>query len=241
MTAAHDYLDAVQAHVDRLVQTQHDVIEQVADRVAASIADGGVVHVFGTGHSQLVALEAGERAAGLAAVNAIADAALSPAQGRRAAATERLEGYGEVVVATEDLRAGEVLLVVSNSGLNAVPVDVALAASRLGLLVVAVTSRAHSEAATPRHRSGRRLLDVADLVVDTGSPVGDGALRSDDGVATGPLSTLLSIAAVHAITARVAELLPAEGRAAVLTSQNLDVGIDVNDELYARYADRRRT
>lgn len=239
-TAAHDYLEVVRTHVSRIAAEQTVEIEQVAQRLAASIASGGVLHVFGTGHSQLVALEMAERAAGLGAVHAIADPALSPIQGRRAAATERLSGYGDIVVATEDLRAGEVIAIVSNSGLNAVPIDVAIAASRLGLFVVAVTSRPYSEAASSRHPSGKRLFDVADVTLDTGSPAGDGALHLDDGTVTGPLSSILSMTVLHAVGSRTAQLLADEGRASVLVSQNLDVDPDVNAELFTRYADRRR-
>lgn len=240
MTAIGDFLQGLVGKLSQLEVEQHEAIEQVAGQVATSIAEGGVLHVFGTGHSQLVALELCDRAAGLGAVRSIYDPALSPVQARRAAATERLAGYAQVVLSTEELRAGETLLIVSNSGVNAVPVDVALAAKEQGLCVVAVTSVAQSTSAPIRHDSGKRLLDVADVVIDTGAPAGDGILALDDGAAAGPVSSLLSVAVLHAITARTAELLLARGHPApMLVSQNLDVSDDVNDHLYARYADRR--
>lgn len=237
MSAADRYLEVLGAGVARLRSDLAPEIERVAERVAASLERGGVLHLFGTGHSQLVALELAGRAAGLAAVNAIADPALSPALGQRAAATERLPGYGEVVLDDEDLRPGEVLVVISNSGINPVPIDVASGARERGLFVVAVTSVAHSRETASRHPSGQRLLDVVDTVLDTGVPRGDGALTVD-GVAVGPLSTGLSMAVLHAMVCRVAEQLAGGvGDLPVLVSQNLD-DVDVNGALYERFADR---
>lgn len=241
MTAATVYLDTLRQLLADSGQRAAAEMEAAAQRIADSLSTGGVLHVFGTGHSQLVALELAERAAGLAAVNAMAVPALSPVDGRRAAATERLAGYGSLVVEHEDLRAGEVLVVVSNSGINAVPVEVAAAARERGLFVVAVTSRAHSLAAGSRHPTGLRLLDVADLVLDTGVPPGDAAVALPGGPPTGPLSTVTAAAMLHAVTSRAAELMAAAGdEPPVLTSQNLD-DHGVNEGLFARFAHRTRS
>jgi uncharacterized phosphosugar-binding protein len=238
VNGADAYLTALQRQLAALAQRGSAELETAADRIAASLAEGGVLHVFGTGHSQLAALETAERAAGLAAVNAIALPALSPLEGGRAAATERLHGYAEVVLDGEDLRRGEVLVVVSNSGVNAVPIEVAIGAAERGLFVVAVTSRAHSVAAPVRHVSGKRLHEVADLTIDTGTPAGDAAVELADGTPTGPLSTILASAALHAVLTRAAERLVESGAGApVLLSQNLTEH-DVNRELFDRYAVR---
>lgn len=237
MTAATAYLAYLRQLLD---PAGTDIVEAAARRIADCLGAGGVLHVFGTGHSQLVALELAERAAGLAAVNAIAVPALSPTEGRRAAATERLTGYGDVIAEAEDLRAGEVLVVISNSGVNPVPIEVALAGRDRGLCVVAVTSRAHSLAATSRHPAGLRLLDTADLVLDTGVPAGDAAVELPGAAPTGPLSTVVAAALLHATTARAAELLAAAGTSPpTLVSQNLAAD-DVNAALFARFADRTR-
>jgi uncharacterized phosphosugar-binding protein len=238
VSAADRYLRALQERLLDLAARERDHVEAAAERIAASIADGGILHVFGTGHSQLVALELAERAAGLAAVHAIAPSALSPVEGGRAASTERLHGYGEVVLGGEDLRAGEVLIVVSNSGINPVPLEVAAGAAVRGLFVVAVTSRTQSLAAPARERSGRRLHELADLTIDTGTPAGDAAVELCDGTPTGPLSTILASAALHAVLTRAAELLvESGGQAPILRSQNLSEQ-DLNRELFDRYAPR---
>jgi uncharacterized phosphosugar-binding protein len=238
VNAADRYLRALQEHLLDLADRERGHIEDVAERIAESIADGGIVHVFGTGHSQLVALEVAERAAGLAPVNAIAPSALAPVEGGRAAATERLHGYGEVVLDGEDLRTGEVLIVVSNSGINPVPVEVAAGAAKRGLFVVAVTSRSQSHAAPARERAGRRLHELADLTIDTGTPAGDAAVELGDGTPAGPLSTVLASAALHAVLTRAAELIAESGEhAPILRSQNLSEQ-DLNRALFDRYASR---
>lgn len=237
MNGAGRYLDVLRGHIEALDALLPD-LDRISETISASLRESGVLHVFGTGHSQLVALELAGRAAGLAAVNAIADPALSPMRGQRAAATERLADYGKLIVDAEDLRAGEVLIVVSNSGINPVPIDVALGAKERGLFVVALVSAEHGRATPSRHLSGMRLADVADAVVDTGTPAGDGALTVND-VAVGPLSTVVSIAILHALVCRVAERLAADGGdVGILVSQNLRHGVDVNDALYERFSDR---
>src|SRR5215212_6772937 len=112
--------------LDRYVDAASHALGEAAAMVAASVAAGGVLHLFGAGHSQLLVLDAFTRAGGLACVNPILDPALSPATGLELARVERTSGRAAAVLEGEDLRPGEVVLVVSNSGVNAVPVEIAL-------------------------------------------------------------------------------------------------------------------
>ncbi|PRY00948.1 sugar isomerase domain-containing protein [Allonocardiopsis opalescens] len=236
--AAHAYFAAVRELLDRAEEAEAGAIEAGARAVAASIAAGGMLHLFGSGHSQLAATEPTARAGGLAPVNVIADPALSPLTPERVSVTERLHGYAGATLALADLRAGEVLIVVSNSGINPVPVEIALGARERGLTVIAVTSLAHSTATASRHRDGHRLFEVADIVIDTHSPAGDTTV-SAGGVATGAVSTILSCAVIHALTSRVVQLLAeTEAEVPVLVSQNLDRVDDHNDRLLSRYRGR---
>lgn len=239
MNAAERYLQIAAAAVDRL-RGQDEQIERAAQLLATSIEQGGVLHVAGSGHSQLVALELAVRAGGLAAVQAIADPALGPGAGSLAGHLERLPGYASAVLEASDCRAGEVLVVVSNSGINPVPVELAREGRDRGLHVVAVTSLAHAGSVASRHPDGHRMHDLAEIVIDTGAPPGDTALQVA-GLGIGPLSTQLGIAVLHAMTCRVVELLAGRGPGApVLISQNLEHGPDVNAALLARYRDRGR-
>ncbi|MBV1940237.1 sugar isomerase domain-containing protein [Streptomyces sp. BV286] len=206
MNADLVYFAALQENLTALATAERPAIERAARAVADSVAAGGVVHYFGSGHSQLVAIEPLLRAGGLAPVNVIADPALSPVAPRHAGAAERVSGYAAAILSTADIRAGEVVVVVSNSGINAVPVEFALGVRELGAIVVAVTSRAHSLAAGSRHAEGLRLLDVADIVIDTHGRPGDAVVPLGD-LTVGALSTVVGAAIVNAMTCRAAELL----------------------------------
>jgi uncharacterized phosphosugar-binding protein len=237
------YVAAAAGALAEVAATQAEALEEAAGLVAVSVADGGMLHLFGAGHSQLLALDAYVRAGGLACVNPILDPALSPAAGLELARVERTEGHGAALLAGEDLRPGEVVLIASNSGVNAVPVEVALGCRERGLAVVALTNLEQSKATAPRHPSGARLHELADVVIDNRCPAGDAALALGSGERVGPLTTVVGAAVVAALCARVAELLGERGRRPpVLTSQNLDgfPAAERNAELLAPYQARTR-
>ena len=237
------YAEAARHVLGEVAATQGGALEVAARLVADSVAAGGMLHLFGAGHSQLLALDAYARAGGLACVNPILDPALSPANGLELAGVERTEGRAAVILEGEDLRPGEVVLVVSNSGVNAVPVEVALGCRERGLLVVALTNFEQARATAPRHASGARLHELADVVIDNRCPPGDAAITLPSGDRVGPLTTVVGAAVVTALCSRVAELLAERGqRPPVLASQNLDGGDAVreNAERMRPYRDRVR-
>ena len=237
MTAIARYMAALN---ERLAAVDVHQIERVGELIAEQIRLGNVIHVFGSGHSQLVAMEVAARAGGLASVHAIIDPALAPGLPDRAGLTERLSGYAHVTGQLCDLRAGELLIVFSNSGINPVPIEFADLAKHLGLTVIAVTSRNASEHAVSRDASGRRLLDVADLVLDTGTPVGDTTLLAA-GHPTGPVSTILAAAVFHAAVARAVEIVGEEGiEPPLLMSLNSGSNETANADVSARFAARMR-
>jgi uncharacterized phosphosugar-binding protein len=237
------YFEAAGRVLAEVAATQAEPLEAAARLVAGSAAAGGVLHLFGAGHSQLLALDAFVRAGGLACVNPILDPSLSPAAGLEVARAERTEGLAAAILAGEDLRPGEVVLVASNSGVNAVPVEVALGCRERGLRVVALTNLEQAKAAAPRHPSGARLHELADVVIDNRCPPGDAAITLASGDRVGPLTTVVGAAVVAALCARVAELLLEQGhRPLVLASQNLDgrPAVQDNAELVRPYLDRVR-
>jgi uncharacterized phosphosugar-binding protein len=237
------YVDAASRVLGEVAATQGGALEVAARLVADSVAAGGMLHLFGAGHSQLLGLDAYVRAGGLACVHPILDPALSPATGLELARAERTEGLGASLVDGEDLRPGEVVLIASNSGVNAAPVEVALGCRERGLRVVALTNLEQAKATAPRHSSGARLHELADVVIDNRCPTGDAALTLASGDRVGPLTTVVGAAVVAALCARVAELLAERGQPAlVLTSQNLDgvPAAERNAELLAPYLARMR-
>jgi uncharacterized phosphosugar-binding protein len=229
------YASGVCSLIETFTATQGPAIERAAGLVGESLADEGVLHIFGTGHSQMAAQEIYLRAGGLAAVNAILDGNLSFYGITNSDRLERLEGYAEILLGEQDLRPGEVVIVVSNSGLNAVPIEAARLAQERGCRVVAVTSQRSYASLPSRHSSGARLADFADAVIDTGTPAGD-ALVAIPGLtgAAGPVSTILSALALQCVVTEVIAQASAEGRALpVFQSSNVPGGDDHNAQTAA--------
>src|SRR5215213_5343085 len=162
--------------IELLTTEQLGSIRGAADMVARVIREDGIVHVFGTGHSHVLAEEALYRAGGLAPVNAILDPGLMLRDGALASTRlERVSGYADIVAGNYTLSPGDVLVVASNSGVNAVPVEMAMLGKRAGLTVIAISSLRYSQATAPAEAVGRRLLEVADLTLDNLGDPGDAA------------------------------------------------------------------
>ena len=202
-----------------------DRIGQAGKVIANAIVQGGTLHVFGMGHSHMLAEELYVRAGGLACVNAILEPSLmlheDPA---RATELERQEGLAAEILVKHEMRAGDVLIVVSNSGRNPVPIEMALLAKERGLVVIALTSLAHSQAVASRHSSGGRLFEVADVVLDNGGEVGDAVLEVEGHPTRAcPTSTVIGAAILNAVVAAIIEELLGMGVVPpVLVSSNVD-------------------
>jgi uncharacterized phosphosugar-binding protein len=242
MSAALEVLDEVR-------RTQDGAIEQAAVLAARSIAQDGVVYAFGTGHSRMPVEELFPRYGSFPGFHPIVELSMTfhnqvvGANGQRQAMfIERVPGLADQILANFRLRIVDSLIVFSVSGLNAVPIEMAIGARKAGLPVIAVTSLAESNAAAPRHPSGTRLADHADVVIDLCSPVGD-ALCQVDGIdePIGPVSTLTAVAVVNELKVRTARLLAADGIVPpVITSSRL-VGEERSTELFdAAYNDFAR-
>ena len=245
------------AYAARLREAQDAVLLQErpklleAARLLAGSLDGDepdrMIHVFGCGHSHLMAEEAFWRAGGLVPVNPILDPNLTLLGGRRTSPLERLEGYARVLLVGEELRPGEAMVVFSNSGINALPIEVAMAAKEAGLRVVAVTSHAHSKSVEPRHSSGERLSGLADVAIDTHVPTGDAAVDlsglagNAGGHRVAPLSTAIGALVWNALVAEIAHLRTVAGaEPSFFISQNVPGGDAVNETLVSRYRHRSR-
>ena len=245
------------AYAARLREVQEAVLSEERPNLleAARLLAGSLesdepdrmIHVFGCGHSHLMAEEAFWRAGGLVPVHPILDPNLTLLGGRRTSPLERLEGYARVLLAGEDLRPSEVMVVFSNSGINALPIEVALAAKEAGLRVVTVTSHTHSKSVEPRHPGGQRLFELADLAIDTHVPTGDAAVDLSDlasgaeGHRVAPLSTAIGALVWNALVAEVAYMRAAPGAApSFFISQNVPGGDEANEALVTRYRPRNR-
>ena len=224
MSIAAQYFGTAQRLLQRIAQEQGGAIRAAGAIVAAALSRGGVLHVFGAGHSHLLAEEAFFRAGGLAAVNPILDARLIFEHGAlESTRAERRSGYAREILAREDVRDVDAAVVISNSGRNAVPIEMALEFRARGVPVIAVTNVEHSRSAAPPHATAQRLFDIAQVTIDTCVPVGDASVDVP-GIAMrmGPLSTIAGAAIMHAVIMEAAAELAASGREVpVLPSANL--------------------
>jgi uncharacterized phosphosugar-binding protein len=239
---AAEYLSDASLGLARLGEREAEHLSRASAWIGEAIAAGGLVRVFGTGHSRLLAEEIFFRAGGLAPTDAILEDAVSGYRDvAKSELTERLEGLGKIIVAHRRLAPPDILVVISQSGRNAVPIEVADAARARGVRTIAVTSIAHATAQPSRHSSGRHLHEAVDLVIDSGTPSGDCAVRLSNGVPVGPLSGVLGAAIMQLLVIGAADWLLEKGiDPPVFRSGNVDGGREASEKLLDQYWDRIR-
>ena len=232
-----EYYEKIQAHFRTMVETQTGKLTTAAQWIADALVGDHLIHTFGTGHSHMIGLELFVRAGGLANVNAMLDSiALTHEGARRSAGIERIEGLADIIWDQYQLRSDDLMIVISNSGRNAMPIEMAMRARREGLLIIAITSMIQTQQYPSRHSSGRKLYELADLVLDNHVPSGDGLMHID-GNLTGPASSMSGFMLVHLITTEGMKIAAGKGvKLPVYFSQNID-GFS-NEELYAMYEGR---
>lgn len=199
------------------------------------VARGDMIHTFGSGHSEIIAREIVGRAGGLVCIGSIND----PTAGF----IENLVGYGTALVERYDrqyeLRPGEVVIVISNSGKNASPIEVAIHAKKKGCVVIGLCSLAMSTTAKTVHPGGKNLHAYCDHVLDNGGVPGDTVMQITPEIMTGPTSTFIGASLLNWLLLSVMEWLRDRGHALpVLRSQNIPGAIDHNRQVGAKYKHR---
>jgi uncharacterized phosphosugar-binding protein len=239
--SAIQYVHAMNHVLDHILETQMDAIEQAADLVAAAIAKDGLLYTFGTGHSHVTAEDLSYRAGGIIAVDAIMERSLiGHEKVAQSEYMERVEGIARVILDYYELTPRDALIVVSNSGRNAAPIEMAMLARERGVPVIGVTSLAHSRGTTSRHSSGTKMYEYCDVVVDNQCPKGDCLLRLDGldrPVGAGSsVATLLILNMI--VTQAVQNLLEMGIDPPVGMSGNLDGSYEYNKKFIDRYKNR---
>ncbi|WP_128374385.1 sugar isomerase domain-containing protein [Streptomyces cavernae] len=234
------------AVLDRITGSAGDDVARAAGLIADCVRSDGVIQAFGTGHSQAIVLEVAGRAGGLVPTNrlSIADLVLYGGEAPSVLDDPLLERESGVAARIYDLAGPspqDLFVVISNSGVNNVIVEMALHAKEQGHRLLAVTSLSHTRAVPAAHPSGKKLADLADVVLDNAAPRGDALLELPGGGSVCALSTLTGVMLVQMAVAEAASLLLASGeQPPVYVSANVPGGFESNLELEKRYAGRIR-
>ncbi|RLU90507.1 SIS domain-containing protein [Streptomyces griseocarneus] len=240
---AGQFFDAAIGLLRRARDEEAGHIAEAGSMIADIVADGGRLFVFGAGHSSLPAQDVVYRAGGIALMNLLAVPGvigLDVMPATLGSALERVDGLAGAVLDTSPAQPGDLLIIISLSGRNSLPVEMAMNARALGLKVIGVTSLAYAEHTRSRHASGTFLKDHCDLVVDSKIDIGDAELTADNIAAPfGPASTVVTSALMQAIVATAAGELAARGiDPPMLRSGNVDGGHEWNGRVMDEYGDR---
>jgi uncharacterized phosphosugar-binding protein len=235
MSLAAAYYARANEMLARAWEKNSATLAQLAPILGGVVARGDLIHTFGSGHSEIIAREIVGRAGGLVCITSIPD----PTAGF----IENLVGYGTALVERYDrqyeLRPGEIVIVISNSGKNASPIEVALHAKKKGCVVIGLCSLAMSTTAKTVHPGGKNLHAIADYVLDNGGVPGDTVMPLTDTIATGPTSTFIGASLLNWLMLSTMEWLKENGHELpVLRSQNIPGAIEHNRELGRKYKTR---
>ncbi len=238
--------EQAQRVIDQVVATQTATIRKAAEIIADSLANDGVIQAFGTGHSRAIALELAGRAGGLVPAHQLwvkdlvmygksePDEILDPL-------VERDPDLAKHILDLAEIHPADVFVIASQSGGNGSIVEMAILAKDRGHQVIAITSIEHSSRITSRHESGKKLYELADVVIDNCGPYGDATLPLPTGGATAPTSTIASALIVQMLVAEICGLLLEAGETPpVMVSMNTPEGDRHNAALVDRYGARIR-
>jgi uncharacterized phosphosugar-binding protein len=248
MNAAIRYFDQTLSILNHIRETQMDNLERTAQICADSIGSGGLVFLFGAGHSRMMCEEMTPRQGCFVGWVALVELALSNhasivgANGLRAPLyLEKYEGYAEEILKGFNFGQHDAFIVISTSGIRPVVVEMAMGAKQRGLPVIALCSRSHCEQSPPAHSSGKKLTDVADVILDNGCPPGDCVIELEGmDWRTGPASTVSGAMIINMLRCRVAELLRERGYQPVLLPSHQFIGASSAQQQLERFYEAYR-
>ena len=233
----YEYHNVSKELLDQIVTTNESNLPKAIDLIAKTIIEDRIIHAFGTGHSHMIGLELFVRAGGLANVNAFLDSIVMTSEGaRRSAEMERISGVSKVLWDQHQIEKEDLFIIISNSGRNAMPIEMAQRAKENGNKVIAITSMKQSKRYPVRIEGQKKLYEIADLVLDNCVPPGDGMIEIG-GELTGAASTISGCFIVNLIATEAMKMAVDQGvKIPLYFSQNID-GFD-NDYLYKKYENR---
>ena len=201
MSYMSKYLDVVNNIIEK-IKKEEEKYQELAVKIVDCFEKDGLIFTFGSGHGHLLALEAFSRAGGLRRVCPILDERLMLHVSARASSTfEKTENNAFEVFNEYDVNENDVVMIFSNSGLNALIIETALLAKERGALTIAVVNLAHCQALPARHSNGLKLYEICDYVLDTFGELGDAAVDTSYNIAIGPTSTIAGSLIIHSLNA----------------------------------------
>jgi len=234
-----EYLQRIEELLTTFRKTQMDSLAMGASAIADCLISDGMIYAFGTGHSHMFALEIFYRAGGLANINPILEEGLMLHTGAvKSTFLERVEGYAAEILKRYPVKKGDIIFIASNSGRNAVSIEMAIEAKKQGLTVIAITSIRHSSAVASRHSSQKRLFELADIVIDNCGEEGDAAVDITGVGKVCPTSSVIGITALHTMISEAIKIAVAKGKTPdIFISANVD-GASPNEGYINKYKSR---
>lgn len=233
-----EYIENIKNVIAQIEENCDDAIEATAAALSSALIDGRRIFLFGTGHSHMLSEELFYRAGGLLNIQPVLiDTLMLHIDAAGSTVAEREEGLADKIFDDYRMKSGDVIVIISNSGRNGVVIDMALLCKAKGLTVIALTNLRHTNAGASRHQSGKRLCEIADIVLDNCGCVGDACIEVE-GV-EGKIcatSTVAGAMILNASVARAVELCATKGfYPEHFCSANVDGGDDINNRLIEKY------
>jgi len=248
MSAAEEYYAQTMELLQRLRTTQMDAIDQAAEICTASIANSGLVFLFGAGHSRMMCEEMTPRQGGFVGFYALVEQALSnhyaivgPNGLRGALFLENHEGYAEELLRNFRFGSNDAFIIISTSGVRPVIVEMAMGVHKRGMPVISIVSQEHSASTQAAHSSGKKLMDVSDIILDNQCPPGDCIIELD-GLEwrTGPISTITGGMLINMLRVEVADRLLASGLKPEILPSHQFIGATSAEEQLDRFYEAYR-
>ncbi|CAH0308609.1 SIS domain-containing protein [Peribacillus sp. Bi134] len=235
----NSYFEEVQALLTIVEEQEKQSIKESVEHIAKAVMSDGIIHLFGSGHSHILTEEVFYRAGGLAAIRPIFVEDLMLFKGAsRSSQLERQNHLSEKFMHDEDIRPGDVCIVISSSGVNPVPIDVATFAKEKGAFVIGLTSPEYAKSCPSRHKQKHYLHDVVDLVIDNHIAKGDTLLKSNN-IPFGSGSTVVGAVLLNMIFTQVIQTIIESGETPpVFLSSNIEGADEHNQKIIAKYKTR---
>ena len=232
------YFQSITDILNKILNTQKDKLSKASEMVSEVIKNDGIIYIFGCGHSHLIGLDCFYRAGGLVNIQPVLDEPLMlHISASESTIAERNEGYAEKLFEKYGMSENDVIIIISNSGRNGVIVDMALLCKEKGLTVVALTNLEHTYAGASRHKCGKRLCEIADIVLDNCGCTGDACVEIEnlEGKIC-PTSTVTGALILNAIVAEAVDTCVKNGfYPEHFASSNVDGGDEINNRLVEKY------